>query len=227
MKNIWKLVKKDLLRDSKHPWGLVVFMIIPLMTAVIMSLVFSPQGDIQKNVTVHIAILDRDDDLLSGLLRSISNQGNAAENLQLHFVDTEEAGIRLVEKRKASAFVVLPENLTDDLLEGNSTSITLYKNPAEAILPKIVEEGLNIVCIGVSQALNLLQPEIKSIRKMFQQEKMPEPVEVASIASSSTQRLRTVEPYLLPPLIQFKTIKASDYVQSKNQDQENLEDPNQ
>lgn len=227
MNNIWKLVKKDLLRDSKHPWGLVVFMIIPLMTAVIMSLVFSPQGDIQKNVTIHVAILDRDDDLLSGLLRSISNQGNAAENLQLHFVDTEEAGIRLVEKRKASAFVVLPENLTDDLLEGNSTSITLYKNPAEAILPKIVEEGLNIVCIGVSQALNLLQPEIKSIRKMFQQEKMPEPIEVASIASSSTQRLRTVEPYLLPPLIQFKTIKASDYVQSKSQDQENLEDPNQ
>jgi len=227
LKNIWKLVKKDLLRDAKHPWGLIVFMIIPVMTAVIMSLVFSPQNDIQKNITIHVAILDRDDDLLSGMLRSISNQGNAAENLQLHFVDTEKAGIRLVEKRKASAFVVLPENLTVDLLEGTATSITLYKNPAEAILPKIVEEGLNIVCIGVSQALNLLQPEIKSIRKMFDQDRMPEPIEVASVASSSVQRLRTVEPYLLPPLIQFETINASDYVQSASQDQENTEDPNQ
>ncbi|MFX0198543.1 MAG: ABC transporter permease [Candidatus Hodarchaeota archaeon] len=227
MKNIWILVKKDLLRDAKHPWGLVVFMIIPVMTAVIMSLVFSPQNDIQKNITIHIAILDKDDDLLSGMLRSISNQGNVAENLRLHFVDTEKAGIRLVEKRKASAFVILPENLTVDLLEGTATSITLYKNPAEAILPKIVEEGLNIVCIGVSQALNLLQPEIKSIRKMMNQDRMPEPMEVASVASSSVQRLRTVEPYLFPPLIQFETINASDYVPNANRDQENMEDPNQ
>ena len=227
MKNIWRLVKKDLLRDAKHPWGLVVFMIIPVMTAVIMSLVFSPQGDIQRNVTIDIAILDRDDDLLSGMLRSISNQGNAAENLRLHFVDTEESGIRLLEKRKASAFVVLPENLTVDLLDGTNTSISLYKNPAEAILPTIVEEGLNIVCIGVSQALHLLQPEIKSIREMVKQDKMPEPVEVASVASSSVERLRTIEPYLLPPLIQFQTINASDYVQSANADQANMEDSNQ
>ena len=227
MKNIRILVRKDLLRDAKHPWILVVFMIIPVLTAVLVALVFSPQGDIQKNVMVHIAILDRDDDLLSSLLRSISNQGQAAENLKLHFVDTEEQGIKLVEKRKVSAFVLLPENLTVDLLEGTATALTLYKNPAEAILPTIVEEGLNIVCIGVSQALNLLQPEIKSIRKMVKQDKMPEPIEVASVASSSVQRLRTIEPYLLPPLIQFETINASDYVQSANQDQEKMEDPNQ
>jgi len=227
LKNIWKLVKKDLLRDAKHPWILVIFMIIPVLTAVLISLVFSPQGDIQKNVMIHIAILDRDDDLLSGLLRSISNQGQAAENLKLHFVDTEEQGIKLVEKRKVSAFVLLPENLTVDLLEGTATALTLYKNPAEAILPTIVEEGLNIVCIGVSQALNLLQPEIKSIRKMVKQDKMPEPIEVANVASSSVQRLRTIEPYLLPPLIQFETVNASDYVQSANQDQEKMEDPNQ
>jgi hypothetical protein len=132
LKNIWKLVKKDLLRDAKHPWIHVVFMIIPVLTAVLIALVFSPQGDIQKNVMVHIAILDRDDDLLSSMLRSISNQGQAAENLKLHFVDSEEQGIKLVEKRKVSAFVVFPENLTVDLLEGTDTSVTLYKNPAEA-----------------------------------------------------------------------------------------------
>jgi len=46
LKNIWKLVKKDLLRDSKHPWGLVVFMIIPVMTAVIIvqGLLFQDGG---------------------------------------------------------------------------------------------------------------------------------------------------------------------------------------
>ena len=227
MKNIGILVGKDLLRDAKHPWGLIVFMIVHLLMAVIISLVFSPQSDIQKNVMIHIAILDRDDDLLSGLLRSISNQGDAAQNLKLHFVDTQEQGIKLVEKRKVSAFVLLPEKLTVDLLDSKETAITLYKNPAEAILPKIVEEGLNIVCIGISQALNLIQPEMKIIRKMVEQEKMPEPIEVANVASSSVKRLKTIEPYLFPPLIQFKTINAADYEPDPNRTKDNVEDPNQ
>ena len=77
MNTLWRLVKKDLLRDSRHPWGLVVFMSIPVMTAVFISLVFSPKHDMQENVTLHIAVLDRDDDFISGPLRSVGNQGNS------------------------------------------------------------------------------------------------------------------------------------------------------
>jgi len=218
LKNIWTLVKKDLLRDAKHPWGLIVYMLIPVLTAVLISLVFSPQNDIRKNVNIKLAILDRDDDFLSGLLRSMSNQGQAAENLQLRFVDTEAEGIALVEKRKVSAFVVLPEDLTIDLLEGVESTLILYKNPAEAILPKIVEEGLNVICIGVSQAINLLRPEMKTIRAMIEQERMPEPIEVADLASSSVKRLQSIEPYLFPPLVQFETIDASNYVPTNSGD---------
>lgn len=219
-------MKKDLLRDARHPWGLVVFMVIPVLTAVIVSLVFSPQADIQKNVRIDLAVLDRDDDFLSRTLRSMSGQGQAAQNLQLHFVDTQEEGIRLVERRKVSAFVVLPENLTTDLLDRTATSLTLYKNPAQAILPKIVEEGLLIVCSGVSQALNLVQPELKAIRDMIERETMPDPLEVGQVASKSVERLRTVEPYLFPPLIQFETIDASEYVPSTGAGAEKMEDPN-
>ena len=224
--NVWTLVKKDLLRDSKQPWVLIIFMIIPVITAVIMSLVFAPQGDIQKNIKIDLALLDRDDDFLSGMLRSISNQGEAAENLRLHWVDTEEAGIKLVERRKVSAFVVLPEDLTVDLLDGNATTLTLYKNPAQTILPVIVEEGLNLLCILLSQAVDLLKPEMKTIRALVDRDRMPDPFEVAEVASSSIKRLRTVEPYLFPPLIQFETVKASMYVQSMGQMQETAKDPN-
>jgi hypothetical protein len=226
LKTIWTLVKKDLVRDARHPWGLIVFMIIPVVTALLMSLVFSPQSDITKNVTIHLAVLDRDDDFLSGVLRSISGQGQVAENLQLRFVETEDEGIRLVEKRKVSAFVVLPEDMTADLLDGTATTLTLYKNPAEAVLPRIVEEGLLVVCIGVSQALNLLQPELKAIRDMIERDRMPEALEVAQVGSSSVQRLRTIEPYLFPPLVQFKTIDASQYVPSTSASASETEGPN-
>ncbi|HSW00474.1 MAG TPA: ABC transporter permease [Sedimentisphaerales bacterium] len=226
MKTIWTLIKKDLLRDARHPWGLIVFMIIPVLTAVIVSLVFSPRGDLQKNVRIDLAVLDRDDDFLSGVLRSVAGQGQAAENLRLHLVKTEAEGLRLVEKRKVSAFVVLPENLTTDLLDGKPTAMTLYKNPAEAILPRIVEEGLLVVCIGASEALHLLQPQIKGIRDMMDRDKMPSSLEVAQIGASSVERLRTVEPYLFPPLVQFKTVDASDYVPTATPSATAGEDPN-
>lgn len=226
MKTIWTLVKKDLLRDARHPWGLIVFMIIPVLTAVIVSLVFSPRGDIQKNVRIDLAVLDRDDDFLSRLLRSLSGQGQAAQNLRLHFVETEEEGIELVERRAVSALVVLPENLTADLLDSKSTCLTLYKNPAQAILPRIVEEGLLVVCIGVSQGLNLLQPQVKAIRDMIDRDEMPGTLEVAAIASASVERLRIVEPYLFPPLIQFKTVDASEYVPAPGANEKAGEDPN-
>ena len=226
MSNIWTLVRKDLLRDSKQPWVLIVFMIIPVLTAVIMSLVFAPQGDIQKNITIHLALLDRDDDLLSGVLRSISNQGDATQNLRIHLVDTEEAGIKLVERRKVSAFVVLPERLTIDLLDGNTTALTLYKNPAQTILPTIVEEGLNVLCIAVDRALKLLQPEMKLIRDMVDRDRMPDPLEVANVASTSVKRLKTMEPYLFPPLIQFETVEASNYIADVNLVPAAPEDPN-
>ncbi len=227
MKTIWRLVRKDLCRDARRPWGLIVFMIIPVLTAVLISLVFSPKGNVQENIIVDLAVLDRDDDFLSGALRSISSQGDAGKNLRLHFVDTEDQGLRLIEKRKVSAFVVLPEHLTRDLLDGLTTSLTLYKNPAQTILPRVVEEGLNIICIGVSQVLHLMQPEIKAMRDMIDRDRMPDPVEVAGVAASSVQRMRTVEPYLFPPLIQFKTMRASEYVPYMDPNQVPVEDPNQ
>jgi hypothetical protein len=201
-------------------------MIIPVLTAVIVSLVFSPRADIRKNVTVRVAVLDRDDDFLSGVLRSVAGQGQAAENLQLRFVETEEEGIDLVERRKVSAFVVLPENLTDDLLDGAPTHLTLYKNPAEAILPRIVEEGLLVVCIGASEGLNLLGPQVKMVRDMMDRDEMPSSLEVTAVAASSVERLRTVEPYLFPPLVQFKRIAASEYVPAPTANEGAGEDPN-
>jgi len=211
LKHIATLVKKDLQRDARHPWGLIIFMLIPVMTAVIMSLVFSPKNDIQENIRVRIALLDFDDDFLGGLMRSMSQQGRLGENLVLQFVDTEAQGLKLVEKRKVSAFVILPKDLTQNILDLKATSLTLYKNPAEAILPAIVEEAINTLCIGISQAVVLLETEIKSIRDMADLDEIPNPLLVGMVAAQSTQRLKKVEPYFLPPLVQFNSLEAADY----------------
>ena len=63
--------------------------------------------------TVHVAVLDQDKDMLTGMLRSLPTQGDAARHLRLHFVENREEGLRLVEKDKVSALVVLPKNMTE------------------------------------------------------------------------------------------------------------------
>jgi hypothetical protein len=198
-------------------------MFIPLVTAFIISLVFGPSSNIEDNITLHIALLDRDEDFLSGILRAIGSQGNRDQNLRLHLVDTDQQGLQLLEKRKVSAFIVLPENLTVDLLDNRPTALGLYRNPAESILPRIVEEGLQVLCIGASAALRIMQPEMRRIRDFFDRDSMPTPLEASQVAAGSVQRMRTVEPYLFPPLIQFETVEAVDYMRSINPDPE---DPN-
>jgi hypothetical protein len=226
LRTIWTLLWKDLRRDARHPWGLILYMIIPVLTAVLMSLVFSPRRDIQENVVIDLAVLDRDDDFLSSVLRSVTGQGQAGKNLRLHHVESEQEGIELVERRKVSAFLVLPENLTVDLLDGIPTNLILYKNPAEAILPTIVEEGLRVICIGVSEALHLLQPQLKAIRDMIEADRMPEALQVAAVGSSSIERMKMVEPYLFPPLVQYKTVDASEYVPGADPNETAVENPN-
>jgi hypothetical protein len=211
LRHIAALIKKVLQRDARHPWGLIIFMLIPVMSALIMSLVFSPKNDLQENIRVRIALLDFDDDFLGGLMRSMSQQGGLGNNLDLQFVDTEAQGLKLVEKRRVSAFVILPKDLTEDILDLKAASLTLYKNPAEAILPTIVEEAINTLCIGISHAVVLLETEIKSIRNMTDLDEIPNPILVGMVAAQSTQRLKKVEPYFLPPLVQFNSINASDY----------------
>jgi len=226
LKHVWNLVRKDLLRDARHPWGLAVFMVIPVVTAMLIALVFSPKKNVQDNVTIELAVLDRDDDFLSGMLRSLSGQSDASRNLHLHFVETEQEGIALIEKQQVSALVVLPEHLTRDLLNGSGASLTLYKNPAQTILPIVVQEGLNTLAVAISAALDLVQPEVKALRDMTRADHLPHPIEAADMVSGALERLRIVEPYLFPPLIQFQTIKASEYVPTSDPNQVVMEDPN-
>ncbi len=112
----------------------------------IMSFIFGPGNNGSASIpTIHFAVLDNDEDLLSGLLRYIPTQGDAAEHLQIHFVENKKEGIRLLEKRQISAMIVLPENMTSDLLNGVTATIELYENPAEQILPKVVRQGVSLL----------------------------------------------------------------------------------
>ena len=98
MKTILKLLLNDLKRDWKRPWAMLLLAMMPIALSVLIASVFGGKGGSGPMPTVHVAILDQDKDLLTGLLRSLPTQGDAAKHLRLHFVD--EPGRRLAAGRE-------------------------------------------------------------------------------------------------------------------------------
>lgn len=218
MKVILTLVKKDLLRSWKRPWGTVIMLLIPLGLASMLAMVIGGGSGGDSKITIPIAVVDQDDAFFGGLLKSMGSQGDTAENLRVHVVETVDEGIALLEKRKASALLILPENMTVDLLEGVPTSIRFYPNPAERILPRVVEQGTEILAVGVSQALATVGPQIKAVSDAISGDELPPSWIMAQIAYNSMEDLRTVKSYFFPPILQFETVSADDFVPSVSQE---------
>jgi hypothetical protein len=211
LKAILALALNDLKRDWKQPWSIILLAAMPLLLSMLIASVFGGRGGSGPRPTVHVAVLDQDNDMLSRMLRSLPSQGDAAQQLRLHFVENRNDGFRLVEKGQASALVVLPQNMTENLLDGQTNSIELYENPAEQIMPKIVRQGVSLLALGLSGAAEVLAEPLRDARTLTRGSGFPTDAAVTALASQSTQRLRSLRTYLFPPLIQFQTIAAADY----------------
>ncbi len=216
MNTILKLLLNDLRRDWKRPWSMLLLSALPLIMTVMIASVFGGGGRSGIMPVIQVAVLDQDKDMLTDLLRSLPAQGDAAKNLRLHFVETRDEGLRLVEKGKVSALVVLPKNMTDDLLKGQTNTIELYENPAQQILPKIVRQGVSLMAVGLSGAAEILGDPLRDLRGMIKGNGFPVETAVTGVASASFQKLKGIRTYVFPPLVKIETVAAADFVPFTN-----------
>lgn len=212
MKTILRLLLNDLRRDLKRPWSLLLLTAMPLVLSLLIASVFGGRGGSGPMPTVQVAMLDQDRDLLTGLLRSLPDQGDAARHLRLHWVETREEGLRLLEQRKVSALVVLPQQLTENLLEGRTNALELYENPAEQVLPKIVREGTSLLALGLSGTAEVLGDPLRDLRQLIRADAFPAERDVSGVATNSLQKLRGLRTYLFPALVQIQTVPAAEFV---------------
>ena len=211
MNLVASLVAKDFRRDWKRPWTILLFSALPLLMTALIAAVFGGGTRASTLPALRVAIWDQDKDMISGILRSLPSQGEAAQHLRLQFVDSLDEGVRLLEKRQASAFVVLPRDMTRNLLDGISGAIELYENPAEQVMPKVARQGVLLLAAGLSGAAEILHEPLTEIRELIQKRDFPAETAVAGVASQSVQRLGHIRTYVFPPLIQFRTVTAADY----------------
>jgi len=211
LNTVLSLVRNDLKRDWKRPWSMLLLAAMPMAIATLIAAVFGGSGKSAAMPTVHVVLMDEDKDMLSDFLRSMPAQGDSANKLQLQFVTNREDGIELLEQNKASAFVILPTNMTLNLLNGQTNAIELYENPAQQILPKVVRQGISLLAVGLSGVAELLSGPLKSIRELRHIDDFPTDESTVRVALDSVRNLRHVRTYLFPPLIQFTNVAANDY----------------
>lgn len=207
MKNIWLLIWKDFIRRWRNPVVIVGFLLIPVIFTFIFGFIF---GQEEEKVLPRISVLavDKDQSILSNFFLSSFEQGELKESIDLKPVD-EEKGRKLINKGKASALLVIPENFQENVWNGRPAEIHLLKNPSEQFLPQIVEEVCDITTLLLSSLFSVFSGELETIKGFIDRGKLPDK-ELSSLSIQMKNRIEGMAKFAFPPVISIKQITTSE-----------------
>jgi ABC-type multidrug transport system permease subunit len=188
---------KDLRRRLADPAALLMWIGLPVVIGVLMSLVGGDNGPAPK---ARVLLVDLDQTFVSRLVEMAGRSSQAAEFLDLESV-TEEAGRQRMDAGEASALLILPKGFQDGVLREQPTTLTLVKNPSQRIMPAMIEEALKIVVEAAYYAQRLFGEPIRQIADSASSGGGPSDALVATISQSINQRLRGLETTLAPPVL--------------------------
>jgi len=204
---IFHLVRKDFKRKWKNPSVILGFLFIPFVFTLIFGMVFGSGGE-ETLPQVKIFVVDNDQSLISGFMLGALTQGELSELIDLEELEEEE-GRKLLDRGKASALLIIPENFGDNIWEGKPTEILLIKNPAEQFLPQIAEEILDTMTLGLSSLRQVFADELTTIRDLAELEALPDE-SISAISLQFKDRIEGLSKYLIPPVISIKQITLSE-----------------
>jgi ABC-type multidrug transport system permease subunit len=198
---------KDLRRRLADPAALAIWIGIPLLLGGLMS--FVAGGDAAPP-RAKVLVVDQDDSLLTALLAGSSgaSSGQGGLPIDLETVSLED-GRRRIDEGDATALLVLPEGFQEAVLQDTPTRIELVTNPAEQILPRIVEEALEILVEAVFYGQQLFGPTLRRLAATATSG-APSDAQVASISVEINQQLARLQNVLIPPVITVTAATESE-----------------
>jgi ABC-type multidrug transport system permease subunit len=112
-----------------------------------------------------------------------------------------------MDKGEASGLLIIPDGFGNDILVKSPTTMTLMTNPAQTILPGILEETLSTFAAVINGAHHMLGPTVQPLLSQLANSEGTPPDElVASVSVAMNQLARRVEPYINPLAIQIETV---------------------
>lgn len=210
--------KKDLRRISRDPWKLLLWLGIPLLIGTLMTTLMG--GSEGPKPQALLFLDDQDDSFLSGALVSAFSNEQVGGLVQVERLSRKD-GLERLNRNQGSAVLVIPEGFGQAVLEETPVTLELLTNPAQRILPGILEELLALVSEAVFYLHRTIGDELKLMLDG------PEPGEftladpkVGMIAIGINQTINRLSDYFDPLLIELESAIGSDPPAAESQDAE-------
>jgi hypothetical protein len=115
-----------------------------------------------------------------------------------------EQGRAAIGAGEASGLVVIPAGFADALLGRGAARVELVTNPAQRILPGLIEQALQAGVDLVFYAQRLLGPELDVLRAQIAADRAPTRAEVLAVSSAVHDAIEGLQTVLLPPVLELE-----------------------
>lgn len=199
---IWSSAVKDLRRRRRDPVAFLLWVSLPLIVGLLLSLAFGGDGG---GLRAHLLVVDKDGSFLSNLIAGAYSQGPLADLVEAERVEEAEGRSRM-EAGDASALLIIPEGFGSAVLNERPVALTLITNPAQRILPGIIEESLSMMVDGAFYLQRLLGEPVRELAEGPPPGRPTYPDSTIVAFSVTVNRLvERLDPYLFPPAIELET----------------------
>lgn len=196
---------KDLRRLRRDPVGVALWIGIPLFVLALLWVLFGrspsrPQGC--------LLVADEDGSFASALLTGAFRQGPLAEMLLLEKLPRQQAEVK-IRRGEATALLIIPEGFGAAVLRGEPSRLTLLTNPAQRILPALVEETLSALVEGTFYLQTLAGEELRGFSgEISSGEPKPSEKAIAEFSVGMSRIGRAVAGWLDPPRIRLEAVST-------------------
>ena len=198
-------LRKDLVRRARDPFALLLWIGIPVVICGL--LVLAMGGSSGPAPKAKVFVVDNDDSFLSRmLLQALSSERVGLIEVEQLDEATARARIR---DGQASALLVVPERFGQAVMQEEPCRLELVTNPAQRILPGIVENALSILCEGSFYLHRVLGDELGNLARNASSGSL-EDLRVAEASVRIRHDVERVSEYLFPPSITVETVVRNE-----------------
>lgn len=205
MQTLWNEVEKEVRRRLRDRWVFLYWVGIPVVIGTIVTV--GTGGSKGPQPVAELAVVDHDESLVSTMLLTSFEQGELKRRIRVDSVPPE-IGEERVRQGEVSALLIIPPGFGDAVLRDQPTRLTLKTNPAQTVLPRIVEEVLSVEVDAVFYAHRAIGDELREIMDLIDASNGdgsgPDDETVAAISVRVNRVVDQVVPYLFPPAIEVK-----------------------
>lgn len=195
---------KDLKWRLADPMALALWVGIPLIIGTLVGL--ATGGSDGGTLKAKLLVVDQDETLAARLLIGAFGQGQLGELFDVEEVDLETGEARMADG-EATAMLVIPPDLAVAVLRDEPATLRLITNPAQRILPGIVEQVLEVLVEGVFYLQQLFGDELRMAAEELPEGAITQPdAAVADIAMRINQSIDSLGGTLFPPVIKLETV---------------------